>query len=107
DLSMAVADDCRPARHHARLNESEAAKRGAAYLRHEFGDRLGRTAARPFISARLGGLLRLVLAFHHGDSHAIAARWWIGSRLRCSMGTTGMRASCRGGRAPGMHRHIG
>ena len=60
-----AADDLGPARDHARLDEAEAAERGAADLRHQLGDRLGRArraAARRAWPWRLFGAS--VVAFH-------------------------------------------
>src|SRR5690606_22591948 len=104
DLRVPMADDFGPTRNDARLDEAETAESRAADLRHEFRDRLGRPAARALVGARLGGLLRLVLAFHHEARHAIADRWWIGSRLLCSTGTTGTRGACRGARRRAIRR---
>src|SRR5690606_24501876 len=79
DLRVTLTDDLGPTRHHARLHEAEPPEGGAADLRHQFGNRLRRTASRSLVGPRFPRRFPATLAFHTAMPHAIAAPWWIGS----------------------------
>ena len=99
DAGIARADDLAPARDHARLDEAEAAERGAADIGQQLGDRaraVRRAGASGLGGSGLPGLWRRALA--HRATHAIAARGRQASfRYRlahaCSTGTTRTRAT--------------
>ncbi len=81
DFGVGFADDLGPAGDHARLHEPEAAERGAADLRDQFGNRLSRPPRGRSIRAsprrlRAGGFLRPgVRRVPYGCAgHAIGAR---------------------------------
>ena len=109
DPGVARADDLGPAGDHARLDEAEAAERGAADLRHQLGDRLApgrRAGARRACAVACLGCLGSRVAFHRAPRPCHSARDGAHSGLaaRCSPGTTATPARCRGARAPGERR---